>query len=187
MIETFQGVVIGNEVKYGSSRKVVDLLALFKGQTYAIEIKSSRDDLRRLTEQITEYSKIFDYTIIFTTRDHFAKIQSLTKRNVSIYEISPDGIVVGNLSKKRNNTQKIEMLATMNSAFIRKKLSISNAKDSDVIRKRGMRQKKEVIHSLLYDFFREKLSEPYKLFLEERGTITDVDDINLLSNRLNVD
>ena len=65
LIEKFEGVVIGDEVKYGSSRKVVDLLALYKGETYAIEIKSARDDLRRLPGQISEYSKILSSFLIF--------------------------------------------------------------------------------------------------------------------------
>lgn len=187
LIDYFDGVIIGNEVMYGSSHKVVDLLALYNGETYAIEIKSSKDDLRRLAEQITEYSKIFDHTIVFAAREHLIKIQNLAKKNVSILEVSPDGYIVGNLLKKRNNIQKIEMLATMNSAFIRKKLSISKAKDSDAIRRRGMRQKKDIIHSLLYEYFWEKLFEPYKLFLKERGAMTEVDDITLLSNRLNIE
>ena len=51
LIEKFDGVVIGDEVMYGSNRKVVDLLALYNGETYAIEIKSVKDDLRRLPEE----------------------------------------------------------------------------------------------------------------------------------------
>lgn len=64
---------------YGSCRKVVDLLALYRGETYAIEIKSAKDDLRRLLEQISEYSKIFDHTLLFTTKDHLPKIKKIQK------------------------------------------------------------------------------------------------------------
>lgn len=186
LIEKFDGVVIGNEVMYGSSRKVVDLLVLYKDETYAIEIKSSKDDLRRLLEQISEYSKIFDHTLVFSTIDHLSKIKQVSKAKISIFEFGDDTIE-GRLLEKKNNVLKSEMLATMNATFIRKCLNISKFKDSDDIRKKAMRYSKEVIHSLLYDYFMEKCLAPYELFLEERNINTDVDDLTILSNRLNVE
>lgn len=187
LIEKFDGVVIGDEVKYGSSRKVVDLLALYSGETYAIEIKSSKDDLRRLPEQISEYSKIFDNTLVFTTIEHLPKIKQISKAKVSIFELGADDTIKGTLLEKRNNVLKSEMLATMNASFIRKSLKITQFRDSDDIRKRALRYKKEDIHALLYGYFMGKCSAPYKLFLEERSDKTDVDDLILLSNRLNVE
>lgn len=186
LIEKFEGVVVGDEVKYGSSRKVVDLLALYKGETYAIEIKSAKDDLRRLPEQISEYSKIFDHSMVFTTKEHLSKIKQLSKAKVSIFEFGANETIDGKLLEKRNNVQKGEMLATMNATFIRKSLNIAKFRDSDDIRKKAMRYKKEDIHSLLYGYFVEKCYAPYKLFLEERNEVTEVDDLILLSNRLNI-
>ena len=187
LIEKFEGVVIGDEVKYGSSRKVVDLLALYKGETYAIEIKSAKDDLRRLPEQISEYSKIFDHSMVFTTKEHLSKIKQVSKAKVSIFEFCVNETIDGKVQEKRNNVQKSEMLATMNAAFIRKSLNISNSKNSDDIRKKAMRYKKEDIHSLLYGYFMGKCYAPYKLFLKERSEVTEVDDLILLSNRLNIE
>lgn len=187
LIEKFEGVVIGDEVKYGSSRKVVDLLALYKGEIYAIEIKSAKDDLRRLPEQISEYSKIFDHTLVFTTIDHLPKIKQVAKAKASIFELGTDDAIEGRLIEKRNNVLKSEMLATMNASFIRKRLNISNFKDSDDIRKKAMRYKKEDVHSMLYGYFMEKCSAPYNLFLNERNNKTEIDDLIILSNRLNVE
>lgn len=187
LIEKFDGVVIGDEVMYGSNRKVVDLLALYNGETYAIEIKSAKDDLRRLPEQISEYSKIFDHTLVFTTKEHLSKIKQLSKAIVSIFEFGANETIDGKLLEKRNNVQKGEMLATMNATFIRKSLNIVKFRDSDEIRKKAMRYKKEDIHSLLYGYFVEKCYAPYKLFLKERNEVTEVDDLILLSNRLNIE
>lgn len=187
LIEKFDGVVIGDEVKYGSSRKVVDLLALYGGETYAIEIKSSKDDLRRLPEQLSEYSKIFDHTLVFATIEHKSKIKEVAESKVSLFELCADDRIEGTLLRKRNNVLKNEMLATMNSSYIRKRLNISRFKDSDDIRKKAMRCKKEVIHSLLYEYFMGKCSAPYKLFTKERVNKTEIDDLIILSNRLNVE
>lgn len=187
LIEKFDGVVIGDEVMYGSSRKIVDLLALYKGETYAIEIKSAKDDLRRLPEQVSEYSKIFDHTLVFTTIEHLPKIKQVAKAKTSVFEFGADSTIKGIQLVKRNNVLKSEMLATMNASFIRKSLNISNFKDSDGIRKKAMCYKKEDIHSMLYGYFLEKCSVSFKLFLEERTNKTEVDDLIILSNRLNVE
>lgn len=188
LIELFDGVIIGNEVKYGSSRKVVDLLALYNNETYAIEIKSSQDDLRRLPVQLAEYSRIFDHTIVFSTNEHLSRIRSLTKNSVSLYEVDADGGIDGKYLRRKNRTQKGEMLATMNSSFLRKQLRIVKTLNSDDIRRKAMRYNKVLIHALLYDYFKAKLSAPFKLFLEERsGERTEIDDIIILSNRILVD
>lgn len=187
LIENYGNVVIGDEVMYGSNHKIVDLLALYNDETYAIEIKSGKDDLRRLPEQITEYSKIFDHTLVFTTMEHFAKVRKFAKTRVSVFEVNYDDRIEGKLITKRNNVLKSEMLATMNAQFIRKRLTISGTKDSDGIRKCAMRFKKERIRSLLYSYFFEKFSAPYVLFLKERNERTEIDDISILSNRLIVE
>ena len=72
---------------YGTSRKVVDLLVLYQGETYAIEIKSDKDNLRRLPEQLKEYSLIFDHTIVFTHSKYKKEVLSLVQQRVSVYEI----------------------------------------------------------------------------------------------------
>lgn len=187
LIANYDGIIIGNEVMYGSSRKLVDLLALYQGETYAIEIKSEKDDLRRLPEQLSEYAKIFDHTFIYTTTVHLSSIKKMVKEKASVFVIDEGMEVKGSLLEKKNNTQKSEMLASMNSLFIRRRLNIPNAENSDIVRGRAMRCKKEKIHTLLYDFFLEKLSAPYYLFLAERGERTEIDDITILSNRLTVE
>lgn len=187
LIKSFEGVVIGDEIMYGINRKIVDLLALHEGETFAIEIKSSKDDLRRLPEQIADYSKIFDHTLVFTTKEHLSKISELAKAKVSVFEVSEVGGIEGSILNHTNKPTKSEMLATIKSSYIRKRLNISNAKDSDAVRKKAMKYSKDEIHALLYGYFMDKLYAPYELFLKERKDRTEIDDINLLSNRLNVE
>lgn len=187
LVDNYDGIVIGDEVIYGSNRKIVDLLALYNGETYAIEIKSGKDDLRRLADQLSEYSKIFDHTMVFTTKEHMNKILEVTNTKVSVYVVSSDEEIHGRLIDKRNNVLKGEMLATMNASFIKRSLTITKAKDSDDVRKKAMKYRKESIHSLLYKYFINKLSVPYRLFLREREGKTEIDDICILSNRLIVD
>lgn len=184
LIDSMGGVVIGEEITYGSSRKIADLLALYNGETYAIEIKSNKDDLRRLREQVAEYEKIFDYTCVFTTSDHLTKIKELAGPKVSIFTTTHDNTIEGKFKKKRNRVTKYEMLATINASFISKGFKISKFKNSDDIRRKAMKYCKEDIHSLLYNYFWDKCYAPYKLFMEERTDSTGIDDMVLLSNGL---
>ena len=186
LIDTLDGVVIGDEITYGSSRKIVDLLALYNGETYAIEIKSGKDDLRRLHEQISEYEKIFDHTCVFATSEHLTKIKELSDSKVSIFTITPDNTIEGKLKKKKNRVTKFEMLATINASYISKGLKISKFRDSDDIRRKAMKHSKEDIHSFLYGYFWEKCYAPYKLFMEERKDRTEIDDMVILSNGINI-
>lgn len=187
LIDQFEGVVIGNEITYGSSRKLVDLLALYNGETYAIEIKSSKDDLRRIPEQIAEYAKIFDHTCVFTTNEHYLKIKNQAGTNISLFVIDSDNSIKGKFRTKKNRVIKMEMLATINASYISKGLRILKYKDSDDIRRKAMKHSKENIHLFLYNYFLEKCLSPYKLFLEERADRTDIDDLVILSNRVNVE
>lgn len=186
LIETFDGVVIGDEITYGSSRKIVDLLALYNGETYAIEIKSSKDDLRRFHKQVTEYEKIFDHTCVFTTKDHLLKIEEIAGTKVSLFTIASDNKITGRMISKKNKIVKMEMLATINSSYISKRFKIYKYKDSDDLRRKAMKYSKDDIHSFLYNYFLEKCYAPYKLFLEERKDRTEIDDMFVLSKGVNV-
>lgn len=186
LIDNFEGVVIGNEITYGSSRKLVDLLALYNGETYAIEIKSSKDDLRRLSEQITEYAKIFDHTCVFTTNEHYLKVKNLAGTNISLFAIDADHNIIGKFRNKRNRVIKMEMLATINASYISKGWRILKYKDSDDIRRKAMKYCKEDIRLFLYNYFLEKCLSPYKLFMAERKDRTEIDDMFILSNGINI-
>jgi len=94
LLKRYPDVVIGSEVMYGTSRRMVDLLALYRGETYAIEIKSERDSTRRLASQLREYALIFDYTIVFTHSKYVASVITLSKSKVAVFEVTDKGLVL---------------------------------------------------------------------------------------------
>ena len=187
LIERYPGIIIGNEVMYGTSRKVVDLLVLYQGETYAIEIKSDKDNLRRLPEQLKEYSLIFDHTIVFTHSKYKEEVLSLVQQRVSVYEV-----LNGNINKVKsfnsaNRTIKREMVYSVSSVFLRRFLPTAKKIDSDMIRMRIIRTyNKKEIHNIFYQFLEEKMVNGFKLFLHERNGRNSVDDLSLLSARLNI-
>lgn len=186
LIKKYPKIIIGNEVMYGTAKKVVDLVALYRGQTYAIEIKSEKDNTRRLHEQLKEYARIFDYIIVVTHPKHTAEIMSLSKAKVSILEILNEDVVI-KVFPKRNKPLKSEMVHSINVSYLKRFLPLGKAGETaDYIRSQITRKYKvDDIHQMLYGFLKLKLEKRFALYLKERGE-KNYDDLSLLSAQLNL-
>lgn len=180
---------IGNEVMYGTKRKLVDLLVLNNNQLTAIEIKADNDDLRRLQEQIEESQKIFNYIIVCTTTTHLKKTKQLLSKDIGIYCINENGVDKIREPKKQNpkKLDKVELLYSINSNFLRKKLATPIANiNSDEVRQQYLKKSKDKIQTLFVDYMQKKIQPKYELFMQTRADFTLVDDVPLLSTCPNI-
>jgi len=181
LIAHHEDIVIGNEVMYGSKRKVVDLLAIIKDKIVAIEIKSAFDKLARLPEQIVECSKIFDRIIVVSTPSHIAGITSIISSRIGFY------IIDASIKAKQKplliyNQDKLEMLYSISTTFLKKQYpQYRNLKENE-IRFLLSKEKKTDIHRLMVSFYRQRLNEKFQMFMSDRGAHTLVDDIPTLSS-----
>lgn len=179
---------IGNEVMYGTKRKLTDLLVLKNDQLIAIEIKTDRDNLRRIEEQISESKKLFDYVVVCTTMTHLEKIKQLLSEDIGIYSVNEHNIKIIRKPKKQKNLDKNEMLFSMNSNYLKKHLNLSSSTsvnlNSDEIRQQYVRKSTTKIHKLFVDYMQQKIQSRFNLFIQNRGENTHVDDIPLLSSPL---
>lgn len=181
LIINYPNVIIGNEIMYGTSRRVVDLLAIIDRQTIAFEIKSSSDNLLRLPEQITEYKKVFDRINVVTAPSHLIGLKQIITPSIGLYVIG-DGIEELRIAKNNNRTVKNEMLYSISSSYLKKRFPQFRNLYSDTLRHRLRSEKKDTIHSILIDFYINRITEKYKLFLSDRGNQTHIDDIPTLSS-----
>jgi len=178
---------IGNEVMYGTKRKLIDLLILDNNKLTAIEIKADNDDLRRLQEQVNESKKIFDYIIVCTTLTHLEKTKQVLSDDIGIFSVNEQGIKKIRKPKKQRALDKTEMLFTINSNFLRKKLSSTTHNiNSDEVRQYYVKENISKIHNLFIDYMQQKVQSKFNLFLQNRGEVTHIDDIPLLSSSLYV-
>jgi hypothetical protein len=176
---------IGNEVMYGTKRKLIDLLILSNNQLTAIEIKADNDDLRRIQEQVNESKKIFDYIIVCTTVAHLKKTKQLLPDDIGIYTVDEVGIRKIRKPKKQKKLDKVEILFSINSNFLRKNLSSTASRiNSDEIRQCYANEKTSKIHTLFINYLQQKVQSKFELFLQNRGEFTHIDDIPLLSSSL---
>lgn len=176
---------IGNEVMYGTKRKIIDLLVLKDNQITAIEIKADNDDLRRLDEQVNESKKIFDYIIVCTTLIHLEKIKRILPDDIGIFIINEHGVKKVRQPKKQKGLDKNEMLFTINSNYLRKKMpSPTYNINSDEVRQHYNKTNIDKVHNLFIDYLQQKIRLKYNLFLQNRGEVTHIEDISLLSTPL---
>jgi hypothetical protein len=178
---------IGNEVMYGTKRKLVDLLILDINQftATAVEIKADHDDLRRIQEQVDESKKIFDYVVVCTTLSHMEQLKSLLQHDIGIYSVSEQNIEIVRKPTKQRKMDKAEVLFSINSNFLRKKLDATCSHiNADELRKIYAKKKTSIIHDLFVDYLYSKVQPKFELFLQHRGTFTHIDDIPILSSAL---
>lgn len=186
LINKYSNVIIGNELMYGTSRKMVDLLAIVDNKTIAFEIKSSTDTLTRLPEQINEYKKVFDEINVVSTASHITGIKRIITPLIGLYTIEQE---LKELQKAKENSKtiKLEMLYSISSSYLKKAFPHYRNLNSDLLRQKISRQNKDTIHNILIDFYEKRLSEKYKLFLSDRGEHTLIDDIPTLSSFTTID
>lgn len=83
---------IANEFRLGSTPVRVDLAALGKN-FIGIEIKSSKDTLKRLPHQMVAYASYFDRVILAVADIHLPNLDWKSLRSVEVWSISESGKV----------------------------------------------------------------------------------------------
>ena len=182
-------MIIGNELMYGIKRKVVDLVVLQKNKIIAVEIKSDSDNLNRLEEQISEYKKIFDYILIVTTEKHASRISKVVPSEIGIY-IFKENLLMKKIRNPRiqRNKDKVEMLYSINAKYLCKLEGFTLSKyDTDEIRQKYAKRRISNIQEILFMYLTQKYKERFTLFMNERGMLTHIEDLNLLSSSFQIE
>ncbi|HUX56073.1 MAG TPA: sce7726 family protein [Bacteroidales bacterium] len=65
--------LVVDELKVCNGRAIMDV-AVINGSLLGFEIKSSNDNLSRLSNQMTSYNKVFDYITIVTCNKHLSSV-----------------------------------------------------------------------------------------------------------------
>ena len=189
LLSRYKELIIGNELMYGIKRKVVDLVVLQKNKIIAVEIKSDSDNLNRLEEQISEYKKIFDYILIVTTEKHASRISEVVPSEIGIY-IFKENLLMKKIRNPRiqRNKDKVEMLYSINAKYLCKLEGFTLYKyDTDEIRQKYAKRRISNIQEILFMYLTQKYKERFTLFMNERGMLTHIEDLNLLSSSFQIE
>lgn len=178
-----ENVIIGNEIMYGTSRKVVDLLLLNNNHTYAIEVKSDEDNYLRLNEQISEYKQLFDYVIVVVGGKHKKSILSKIPKDIGIFIIENHTVTQIQRPSKQKKLSKTEILYSIPSCYLHKHTS-SNLRylNSDEIRIYFQKNALTTVRRTFYNYLYEKLYAKYQNFINARGETTCVDALSCFTS-----
>lgn len=82
--------LIFNEMNLSGKARRLDLAYITRGEMVAIEVKSEKDSLSRLSGQLDEYLKYFDRVVVVAASRFTNEIISLAHSEVEVLEISGD-------------------------------------------------------------------------------------------------
>lgn len=183
ILEQTQDITIGNEWTFGTNRSLVDLVLLSESSLTAVEIKSDRDRLDRLPEQIANYKLIFDFVYVLTTEKYIEKVLKMTPEDVGVIIWFYKGeFKCIRRAKKQKFLSKLEMLYSIDAHYLSSLSGFSIGKyNSDEIRKKMFKASKIKIKSVLQTYLFYKLRPGFELFMRERGMETHSEDISVFS------
>lgn len=177
-------ICIGQEVMYGTGRLFADLILVADGKLYAFEIKAHNDDLRRIENQLINYTKIFDFTYVITTNNHLASIKNIHQKKIGIYVFNSDGTIS---EERKAPEQKVfskeDALNTIPALFLKKHFSLPSTWTADQVRKKLMNSKKEIIKNSLHAYMKSIISYKFENFIENKGEVVHFEDVSILSLR----
>ena len=184
-----EDVVIGHEVMYGSNERFADLIILYRGYTYAVEIKSDSDSLNRIDDQLNAYKKLFNYVIVVCGQKYKQHLKSSLPDGVGLFEVTNEK-VVKQIKRPRRITAKLdkqEMLLTIRASYLAQKADFHVAsKSAFSIRKQYIKKRTSYIQEILYGYWYAKLRPAYETFLSNRGVQTLPNDLaNFSTFRVN--
>ena len=189
ILEERKEIVIGNECCCGRSRKVVDLVTIEnKKVIVGYEIKSDSDNFIRLYEQIEQYKKVFDYVVLVVGARHREKGLEFCSKQPSLgcWCLNENGIEIVRRGKKYRNTDKMEMLYTMSTKYLRQVCQNVKNLSADDMRRGLCKKSKEEIHRLLVGYMNMRYGGSFELFLKEDGLNFTQDDLSTLTGAFEV-
>lgn len=167
-------VIIGHEVMYGSSGRFADMVLLYKGDTYAIEIKSDSDSLYRINGQLHEYQRQFNYVIVVCGQKYCQQLCQRLPKGIGLFQVS-NNTDVKELRKptRRTRLDKEEMLFSIKSTYLSKQADFPTSNIStDTIRSKFAKKRTSRVQEILYNYWVSRMLPGFRNFLSDRGSQT---------------
>ena len=129
-------IIIGNEVLYSIHQRRADLLMIKDNCMYAFEIKSEKDTILRLDEQLNDYITTFDFVYIVSTDKIRTLIKDKVPYNVGFISIDNE-ITLKRTAKqikrlsKRNLAEFLDLVTMRHlmPKYNRKKISVYDVRE----------------------------------------------------------
>ncbi|WP_233080229.1 sce7726 family protein [Rheinheimera soli] len=179
---------IGFEIAVDHRETRADVVCLLNKRLHCMEIKSARDSLDRLYNQLASYSKYFDYVSIAVEEKHLEKATELAPEHVGIYLFLNGRLIKKRKEKIIKSLDPKSILSTINVRHL-KSISTTVGIKSNGLMKEELVDALSNILTLKNALFHSRmqisldLESRLKIFEREKGQIVTPDDISLLSKK----
>lgn len=176
--------IIISELPFLGCTRLADLVAVSQNMTIAFEIKSEKDSLQYLTEQLEDYRQVFNLVYIVIAEKFYQNIQiKKLPKSIGIIRVS----LKGKLSLKRKaiirkNLNKHALLSLLWKKDMQKLTNLSKKQDLNQLRSSIIKNcsiskiQYEAIQALL-----NRYKESYKMFLQDREQYTSLEDLRTIT------
>ena len=103
-------------------QRVIDLVYMHNNELYCVEIKSSKDSLRKLSEQMTDMSSVSDYSIALLDSCHLAKARGEVSPKIGIITQDCHLFKTKRVAKRVNRKNKMHFCSLLNKDHLHKSL-----------------------------------------------------------------
>ena len=182
--------VICSELPFADRHRRADIAIINEDYLTAYEIKSEADNLDKLPEQIIDYSNCFDYVYVVLSLKHLETAKQLVSRQVGIYVFENRAVKLIRVAKLRKRLDKrsiLSMLTTNQLSKLLRNIGLAKTKkyQSKQMQIEGISGvlKLSEIRSVVRELLTEKYENRFRVFLNERGNISNIDDLPILSKQ----
>lgn len=173
-----------NEAPFLRANRWADLVAIKDGETIGFEIKSERDSLRTLADQLADYAKTFNL-VYLVIAERFSKKNEISamSKNIGLIIVKPDGTPI--MQRKAISKVKLDKQALL-SILWRKDLeklapSKRNAEMESLQEYVFKNSSIKSIQAQVIISLKERYAKSYQLFLKDRGTYTTIEDLRTIT------
>jgi hypothetical protein len=178
--------LIANEMSFADSSRRADLVTI-GDHLEVYEIKSEKDSLDKLPEQLKDYDKYFHSVYVICHKIHLKNVQNIN-RKFGIYVITERGVTKIRKARRREKIKVKFLLDYLDRnslvSLIKENMhsdrSILNLPINDIRANLEGRIKYDYLYSVVRKHLTNKYRPSNNQFLSERGKITIEEDLLLL-------
>lgn len=183
--------LVFSEMSLARNVRRVDLGFVQRGQMVAIEVKSEKDSLLRLSGQVEEYLKYFDRVVVVVAPKFVEEVIASTEAMVAVWVASAAGLKVVRKGRINYNVKKenlVELMTKREVSILAKKTGVKSEGVAMYelkieVLNRLRKVSKADVKKILLDGVCRRFTLPSNRFLSavvDRGNVT-ITDIALLS------
>ncbi|EGQ7833732.1 sce7726 family protein [Vibrio vulnificus] len=183
-LEHSKDFVIGAEVPFLFGERRADLAVFEDRNLTAYEIKSSRDNVSRLSYQIDSYKKFYDFCYVVCELGNLSEVRAALPREIGILMIEDGKVVRVRVSKKFKRHDKIALSSALSVQKLKSLAKSPNLRSkSELCEFVSKNNSMEYLRELSRSDFVERYGVVSRLLRQETTLHLNSDDIYTITKK----